>query len=129
MLQHAVPMPWQQVSVYDDDGMFVARSDFGSSIGVLGEFDGKNKYRQFLRPGETADDVVAAEKARENRLRELGWDVVRWQWEDLVTPQKLLRLLRKGFERAGHLPKPNGFVRLEPMRPIKPVPWKFLPTR
>ena len=48
-----------------------------------GEFDGKVKYGRLLKVGETAGDVVYREKLREDALRDLGWQMVRWTWSDL----------------------------------------------
>jgi hypothetical protein len=46
------------------------------------------------------EDVLFAEKKREERLRELGWQVVRWVWADLYRPDELLQRLRAAFERG-----------------------------
>ena len=39
--------------------------------------------RTLLEPGESASEVVVREKQREDMLRQLGWQVVRWVWSDL----------------------------------------------
>ncbi|GAA3610915.1 hypothetical protein [Microlunatus ginsengisoli] len=44
------------------------------------------KYGELLRPGETAADVVLAERRREQAIRDQGWQVARWLWEDLYRP-------------------------------------------
>jgi hypothetical protein len=61
---------------------------------VVGEFDGEEKYlkSEFLK-GRTASQAVVAEKNRENRIRALGINVVRWDWADLMTAGKLDRML------------------------------------
>lgn len=54
--------------------------------GVVIEFDGEVKYRDAqLRGGRTAEDVVIAEKYREDRLRSFAEvrSVVRYDWKDL----------------------------------------------
>ena len=53
----------------------------------VGEFDGRMKYGRFRRPGETAEDAVHREKLREDALRDQGWQVARWIWDDLSSPQ------------------------------------------
>ena len=61
-----------QVVIRDHDGEFVARVDFvveGTSVVV--EFDGKVKY------GDGNGDVLFQEKLREDRLRRLGYTVIR----------------------------------------------------
>jgi len=66
------------------DGSFVAYSDFAwPEHRVLGEFDGKRKYQRDLRPREDPGEAVFREKVREDRLRSLGWVVVRIIWADL----------------------------------------------
>src|SRR5918998_74827 len=73
-------------------------------FGVLGEFDGKKKYGRLLRkPGQTAEDVLVEEKRREDRLRALGWIVIRWVWSDLIHPEPLLARLQEAFARGQRL--------------------------
>lgn len=66
-----------QVVIHDQQGVFVARVDFlvkGTKVVV--EFDGKLKY--------VDQDVLFLEKKREDRLRALGYVVVRITWADLM---------------------------------------------
>ena len=93
-----------QYRVRDERGHVVGRADFAlPDHGVLGEFDGKVKYSRFLRPGQDAGDAVFEEKLREDRLRDLGWQVVRWTWADLSRPKVLAdrfaRAIARGSER------------------------------
>jgi hypothetical protein len=44
--------------------------------------------------------VLWDEKAREDRLRDLGWQVVRWLWEDLQHPERLRERLLRAFARG-----------------------------
>lgn len=67
-----------QVRIFDRDGTLVARVDFlvkGSRVIV--EVDGRLKY--------TDQSVLFAEKKREDRLRALGYVVVRLTWADIMT--------------------------------------------
>jgi len=90
-----------QYEVLDERMRVVARSDFCfKEHRTLGEFDGKIKYGRLLRPGQTAGDVIYAEKIREDRLRDLGWEVVRWTSEDLRHPQRIAERLHRAFARA-----------------------------
>lgn len=57
-------------------------------------------YAELLLPGQTAGDVVYAEKLREDALRDLGWQVVRWGWADLRDPAELRRRLERAFQRG-----------------------------
>ena len=84
-----IPLPRAQVEIHDSVGRLIARVDFlwkGRSAGhqVIGEADGRMKY-------ERPDDLYA-EKRREDRLRELGFSVVRWGFADLRTAQLAARL-------------------------------------
>ncbi|NUO34778.1 MAG: DUF559 domain-containing protein [Dermatophilaceae bacterium] len=59
---------------------------------VVVEFDGRVKY---------ADrEVVFAEKKREDRIRTLGYEVVRLTWDDLRDPERVRRLLVAALARA-----------------------------
>ena len=67
----------------------------------LGEFDGKKKYgRLLLKPGQSAEDALFAEKRREDQFGDLGWQVVRWVWADLFAPAALLDRLRRACARG-----------------------------
>ncbi|MFZ2511139.1 MAG: hypothetical protein WAW85_08635 [Gordonia sp. (in: high G+C Gram-positive bacteria)] len=54
--------------------------DFDWDGVLVGEFDGRVKYRGLLRPGETPHDAVIREKEREDRFRRAGIEVLRWTW-------------------------------------------------
>jgi len=95
-----VPAPIPQFEVWHR-GMLVGRADFGwQEFRTLVEFDGKQKYGSLLKPGQTAADAVFAEKRREDALRDLGWQIVRWIWEDLYHPEELRVRLERAFERG-----------------------------
>lgn len=72
------------------------------SARVIGEADGEAKYLDpALRGGRTADRVVLDEKIREDRLRALGWRVVRWRWSVARDAEALGALLTAaGVPRA-----------------------------
>jgi hypothetical protein len=95
-----VPAPVPQYEVWDQ-GVLIGRADFcWEEFRTLGEFDGKEKYGRLLRPGQTAATAIFAEKRREDALRDLGWQIVRWLWEDLHHPEELRRRLERAFERG-----------------------------
>jgi hypothetical protein len=80
MHRHDIPAPVPQVTILDDRGRFVARSDFTwLERGVVGEADGRGKYLD----GD-AVDTFDAEKDRQARLEALGLIVVRWNARQLV---------------------------------------------
>ena len=90
-----IRVPEVQLEILDG-GRLVARLDFADpDRGFWIEFDGLVKYQKYLRPGESAADVVIAEKRREDRVRELtGWQCFRSVWADLASPQALEMRLR-----------------------------------
>lgn len=93
-----------QLEVRTPRGALVGRSDFGwEKEGVLGEFDGRVKYGRLLRPGQSPGDAVFEEKRREDALRDEGWGVVRWTWDELV-PGVLGPRVRRALERGRRRP-------------------------
>ena len=97
-----LPTPLLNQWVYDGAGRFVGRVDFLFwEFNVIGEFDGESKY--------DSKQVLLDEKYREDRLRELGWVIVRWNWRDLDDPRTLLRRFEQAFARAAGLPTPAGW--------------------
>ena len=97
-----LPTPLLNQWVHDGAGRFVGRVDFMFwELGVIGEFDGESKY--------DSKRVLLDEKYREDRLRELGWVIVRWNWRELDDPRALLRRFEQAFARAAALPAPSGW--------------------
>lgn len=103
-----LPSPVLQHEFRTATGRFVGRTDFWfEEFSTIGEFDGFTKY------GLTDISPVAAlirEKEREDELRDLGQQVVRWTGNDLGQSQLLLERFRRAFTRAGHplwLPEPR----------------------
>lgn len=86
------------------DGDFSARVDLLlDDAPVVLEFDGfvtysrAAPYNVSLAPA----DIVAAEKYREDRLRELGYEVVRVTWSELADLPALRRRIEAAVARAG----------------------------
>lgn len=93
--------PELQFPIVNDFGDVIARTDFGwPEHKTVAEFDGLVKYGRLLRPGETLSDVLFAEKRREDAIRDLGWQMVRWIWDDLARPARIAEQLRRAFARA-----------------------------
>lgn len=91
-----------QYAVRTSTSVLVGRSDFcWPEHRTLGEFDGKVKYGRLLKPGQEPGDVVFDEKIREDALRDLGWQVVRWTWADLSRPHIIVDRLQRAFARSG----------------------------
>lgn len=99
--QQGIPPTHLQFDVRDPEGWLAGRSDFcWEDRRTLGEFDGKIKYGRALNPGQALEEVLFAEKRREDALRALAWEVVRWIWEDIWRPAALLGRLNAAFERG-----------------------------
>ncbi len=91
-----------QQLIRDGRGVVVARVDFAwPAQGVIGEFDGRVKYGRGLAPDEDPTEALWREKVREDLLRDLGWQVVRWVWADLDDPRTWFARLDRAFAR-GH---------------------------
>lgn len=105
MREQGIPEPRTQV-VIGDAGGAIARVDFlWACYGVVGEADGIGKY---VPDGcRTTAEIVRAEKRREERILDAGYEIVRWGWRDANRPDVLAHRLRAAFARgvarqAGH---------------------------
>lgn len=83
-----------QVALSDERGELVGRVDFLVAGRVVVEFDGAVKYR-----GQGGPEVLVAEKRREDRLRELGYEVVRVTWDELAHPERIHARVRAALLR------------------------------
>jgi very-short-patch-repair endonuclease len=73
------------------------RADFADPESrVLIEFDGRGKYTDY----KPTDDVLLAERSRENGLIEEGWLVLRVEWKHLAQPGELRRRLGATMDRS-----------------------------
>lgn len=72
----------------------VARADLAvAGTNVLIEFDGLVKYR------DGGADALIKEKRREDRLRGLGYTVLRFTWGDLESPARIIATVRAAVAR------------------------------
>ncbi len=86
-----LPRPELQVPLEDADGAF-GLADFGWP-GVVGEFDGRVKYRVPVdAEPEEAGVVLWREKLREDRIRRFS-RVARWVWAEAMSPSLLAGIL------------------------------------
>jgi hypothetical protein len=96
-----LPRPDLQVVITGGTGDWRARVDFlFIEHRTIGEFDGRAKY---ARPdGQDVDPGTAVwlEKLREDRLRAMGFEVVRLIWAELRRPDLVARKFRQAFDRA-----------------------------
>lgn len=98
MRRERLPEPELQVPIHDDRGHPVGRVDFlFRAQRTIVEFDGMMKYG--LGGGDPAT-ALAREKEREDRLRELGYEVVRITWADLAHPGAVAARIRAAFART-----------------------------
>ena len=99
--EDGLPAPELQREIFDGNGRLVGRVDFcWEEQRTIGEFDGKIKYGRLLKPGQSSTDVLFDEKRREDAMRDLGWQVVRWLWEDLYRPGLLRARVLRAFARS-----------------------------
>lgn len=101
-----LPEPSLQAEIRDVGGRLVARVDFLlERWGVIVEFDGALKYA-----GVGAEALIA-EKTREDKLRDLGYEVVRAVWADLTHPVELVARIRRAVARSSQRRGPlAGYV-------------------
>ena len=94
MICAGLPIPRLQHRFFDENGAFVAKTDYDWDAVLVAEFDGMVKYARHLRDGETQLDAMKREKRREDKLRSVGIMVVRFIWIDLVRNQ-MVPVLRR----------------------------------
>lgn len=101
MHEAGLPAPELQVRLADRRGE-IGRVDFWwPALRVVGEFDGRVKYRvDGVADQRRLEERVWAEKRREDRLRAAGLGVARWVWDDACTPARLVDVLARAGVRA-----------------------------
>ncbi len=100
------PKPELQHKVVDVDGRLLAVCDFyWPKYRHVGEFDGLIKYGRLLADGQSAADVVVAEKRREDAVRGQILGMSRWIWAEMMPSgeQLFLRRLHRELEQSGRL--------------------------
>lgn len=112
LLLAELPLPQPLVGhwIFDADDILVGRASFVfPSAGVVGEFRGGGLYG--------ADPVLPGlhDELRTQRLRELGWVVATWTWQDLASPRTLLDRIARAHAQAAQQPAARGTVRPQPM--------------
>ncbi|MGH9249053.1 MAG: type IV toxin-antitoxin system AbiEi family antitoxin domain-containing protein [Acidimicrobiales bacterium] len=100
-----LPRPDLQVVIADGNDDWTARVDFlFTEHRTIGEFDGRVKYGRTDPPGIDPGTVVWLEKLREDRLRAMGFEVVRFIWTELSRPDLVALKFRQAFARAALRP-------------------------
>jgi hypothetical protein len=98
--QQRLPRPVPQYEIRDPEtGEIIAIVDFAwPEHGVFLEFDGRIKYQELLKDGESPTDVVLREKQREELICRLtGWRCIRIVWADLYRPARTAAAIRDLF--------------------------------
>jgi very-short-patch-repair endonuclease len=99
----ALELPRPQLQVRWPEDAPVARVDFyWEKFNLIGEADGRIKYAE---SDVDEDDALWREKQREETLRDLGAEVIRWRWrqayaEDEVFTSRLAKAMRRGTAAA-----------------------------
>lgn len=103
---HQIPLPEPQVMVHTPAGALLGIVDFlWRDRGVFLEFDGREKYAKFRRPGESLEAYVRREKLREEAIcAATGWVCIRISWADLARPRDTSVRIRRLLEsRRSHV--------------------------
>ncbi len=96
---------------FDSGNKFVGRTDLALvDKGVLIEFDGMVKYGDLLRGHLTPQQVLAAEKRREDGLRGLGWLVVQITRSDFDHPGSVTLRLDEAIAHGQRVVAGNGLM-------------------
>lgn len=104
-----------QVEICDAEGSFIARVDQALiEHGIALEYDGEQKYRTFLKPGEDPATAVIKEKRREDAIRTLGWTMLRFDRHDLRHPDRVVAAVRRAIRDRRRVPPVVGSVRVAP---------------
>lgn len=95
--EHGLPLPDLQVLIGDVDGPFARVDQCWEQYRTVAEADGAVKYTE---PG-----ALFAEKQREDRMRDCGWEVVRYTWDEALRRSdevvgRMLRAFARGARRA-----------------------------
>lgn len=89
------PAPQLQVAFHDALGYIGDVDFFWPDLGLIAEFDGTVKYgdRRRFRRELTPEQILVEEKRREDRLRALGYWVVRLDWATVLNRSVLATAL------------------------------------
>ncbi len=88
-----LPVPESQVWIGDEFGPFARVDHAWRAQRTVAEGDGALKYADRA--------AVFEEKQREDRLREAGWEVVRYTWDEVLRrPAAVVARVVRAFERA-----------------------------
>lgn len=93
LMSEGLDEPALQVPFHDEQGVIGYADMVWHDLRVIGEADGLGKYA-------SREDLIA-EKRREDRLRALGWVVVRWTWDEIFrSPRAVAERIRRARHSA-----------------------------
>lgn len=94
--RQGLPKPVPQLEIRDENGVLIGRVDFAwPEHGVFLEFDGREKYLKYRKPGESLEDAILREKRREELICQItGWRCIRIIWADLARPELIAARIR-----------------------------------
>ena len=133
--QLGVDLPESQVSVHDHRGRFLGRVDgLWRDGATVAEADGRGKYLgQFDPNGASAEAAalsVVAEKIREDRMRDCGLELVRWDLAEIQRdPGNVAEHITHARQRGnisrftGRLVPPTARLTTAPLAAAKPPFW------
>lgn len=101
---HGLPTPQLQFPVINADGVRVARTDFAwPEYRLVAEVDGKWKYGELLKPGQSPEAAIMNEKRREQDIRDAGYWIVRWDWALALKGEELAKRVWRAIEQQRRL--------------------------
>lgn len=92
MREYGLPVPDLQRDLITHDGRPVRVGFYWEDLGVVGQFDDNEKYTE---PRDLID-----EKRRDDGLRDLGLEVVRWEWTELEQFEVVARRFERAVDRS-----------------------------
>jgi hypothetical protein len=108
------PEPELQAAMRDDQGLIGYADFFWREYGVVGEFDGRLKYGADNPSGRAPEDVVYREKLREDRIRRVVRQFIRFGWGEANDPPRMARLL---VDAGVPLDRASAWPALRPLVP------------
>lgn len=92
--EHGLPPPEFQIPILGMNGRVVAKADFcWPQFGAIAEADGIEKY--------TKRGDFKAHHQRDSRIREVGWEVAHFLWDELfAVPADVVARVRFAFDRG-----------------------------
>lgn len=98
MAAAGIAPPQLQVDIFDENGEFVARPDFlWEDLRLIGEVDGMAKYSTLLAEGQSPEAALKFRFRRDERLRQLGYWPLHWDYEIAGDRAALGTVIRRGM--------------------------------